>query len=203
MKFMPYSEAKKKYCREWYHKNKKRLLADPKRKEAKKLSDKRDYQKHREKRIAAQKRYVSENRQKIKERRQQYWKRTRHIHLEKKKLQRQTEEYKAYMRAYREKNRDKINRQERISGARYIRRAVENLTDYYVISQILMSPLNKLTAAEIRLQPELIESKRDQIMSYRQKYGTAKMESDIFEQIGKAQKEREQKPYEFIKEWRD
>lgn len=200
---MPYSEERKKYAREWYRKNKARLLADPKRKESKKRSDKADYEKHKEKRKQYQKNYVKFNRSKVKERRQLYYQRTRDVHIEKGRIKRQTAEYKSYMKAYREKNKEKINRQERITGARYIRRQIEGLTDAYIVSQILMSKKNTLSLAELKNRSDLIEKKRQQIMAWRKKYGSVKMEEDILAQIEAAQKQRNQKPYEFVREWRN
>lgn len=194
---MPYSEERKAYARQWYAKNKARLLADPARIEARKLRNKRYYKKHSEKLKAKTKKYNKDNEQKVKERKKQYWLDHRDEFIEYQKNKRQTEEYKSYMKAYREKNRDKINQQEKLSSARFIRKQIENLTDTYIVSQISLSKSNTLSISELRQRPDLIEKKRAQIMAHRQKFGPVQMEIDIIAEIEAAQKKRDEQPFSF------
>lgn len=202
MIIMPYSEKRKKYAREWYAKNKKRLTSCPIRKAAKKETDKRDYEKHKEKRKASVKEYNRKNAAEIKRRKSDYYQRNKKKVAAERKLLRQTPEYKQYVKGYRLNNKDKINRQQRITHGRYIRKQVEQLTDWYIIGQILFSPNNKLTAAELKIRPDLIEAKRQQIKSFREKH-PQQVGIDIMTELMAIQKQRNAEPYEFIKEWRD
>lgn len=112
------------------------------------------------------------------------------------KIKRGTPEYKKYMRAYRDRNKDKIFQQEVITKKRYHEKNRDALTDVYI------SGLLKCSGKEI--SNEAIQEKREKIIEQRKRLGrTYDDPFEIMSEIQAAQKKREQKPYEFIKQWRD
>lgn len=152
------------YANKWYHKNKERLKSKPGRKEAKKISDRKYYLKNKEKLKAKAKEYVSKNRAKVLQRKKDYYFKNRNYFLKSKKLLRATPEYKQYVKEYRKKNRDRIIELQKITSERSIRKMVDSISDSYVVGQILCSPLNTLTRAEIKANKSLIDIKRWQIL---------------------------------------
>lgn len=81
------------------------------------------------------------------------------------KLIRQTPEFKKKMKAYRDKNKDKIYQQEQITKRRYQVKNQEPLTDKYILNKMSI-PLTELEKIKTVL-PELIEVKREQIKLHR------------------------------------
>lgn len=84
----------------------------------------------------------------------------------KNKIKRQTPEYKAMMRAYRKKNKEKIYNQEVITKRRYAEKHRDNITDEYVIRMLIGEGV--ATRESLKLHPELIQAKRIQILIKRQ-----------------------------------
>jgi hypothetical protein len=166
---MPGRYKNKNYHNEWYAKNKERLKADPKRKAAKKISDKKYYQKNSKKLLAKAKEYCQKNSALIKEKNRRYYYANRDRFLALKKQLRDTEEYKKYVKEYRQKNKGRINELQKITSKRHIDKITAQITDSYIVDQILHSPKNKLSRKEIRANKELIEIKRGQILLSRLK----------------------------------
>lgn len=82
--------------------------------------------------------------------------------IKKMKERRTTPEYKAYMKAYRERNKEKIREQEIITKKRYQEKNWSELSDVYVINQLVSQGV---ADKELLLQtPELIQLKRVQIL---------------------------------------
>lgn len=82
------------------------------------------------------------------------------------KIKRQTPDYKNKMRAYREKNKDKIYSQEVVTKKRYAEKHRDNVTDEYVIRQLVGQ--GYATRESLQSYPEIIEAKRLQILIKRQ-----------------------------------
>lgn len=76
------------------------------------------------------------------------------------KVKRQTPEYKEMMRSYREKNRSKIHKQEKVTKKRYSEKHRDGLTDDYIKRLFRNNGLREPT-------PELIEAKRIQLLIIR------------------------------------
>lgn len=93
-----------------------------------------------EKWINKSREYYSANREKIKE---------------KMKLKRQTPEYKAMMKAYREKNKEKIYKQELVTKQRYHKKNRDNITDTYAIN-ILKNNKKEVNEESIEIQKNKI-----------------------------------------------
>jgi hypothetical protein len=70
------------------------------------------------------------------------------------------------MRAYRKRNKDKIHNQEVVTKKRYHEKHRDNVTDEYVIRQLITQGV--ATRDSLRSHPELIEAKRIQILIKRQ-----------------------------------
>jgi hypothetical protein len=96
------TEAEKKYHREWYHNNKERLLTDPKRKKAKKKSDKLYAKKHKDKLFIYRKQYAFKHGEKITAKKRDYYHTNRDKIL--KQREAKSEERKAYIKIWHSKN---------------------------------------------------------------------------------------------------
>jgi hypothetical protein len=83
------------------------------------------------------------------------------------KERRQTPEYKAYMKAYRQKKREKIQEQERITKKRYSDKHRDAVTDEYVLQKLVEQGFG--TKEELKNNKELIEIKRVKILTKRLK----------------------------------
>lgn len=81
------------------------------------------------------------------------------------KIVRQTPEFKRKMKAYRERNKEKIYQQEVITKKRYQLKNTEQITDKYVMNRIGI-PLTELEKVKAVL-PEMIDLKREQIKLHR------------------------------------
>lgn len=81
------------------------------------------------------------------------------------KVKRQTPEYKAKMKAYREKNKEKIFKQEVVTKKRYHEKHRDNLTDKYIIRQLISQDV--ATREVLLAHPEIIEAKRLQLLIIR------------------------------------
>lgn len=81
---------------------------------------------------------------------------------EKMRLKRQTPEYKAMMKAYRQKRKDIIREQEIITKKRYHEKHRDNLTDTYIIRQLANQKI--ADKHDLVNHPEIIEAKRLQIL---------------------------------------
>lgn len=129
----------------------------------------KDNPEFKEKNRRRQKEYADKNIDQIKERRQTTEYRAKHLKWEKgrykrkrdeinakMKIKRQTPEYKAMMKAYRQRNKEKIHQQEVITKQRYHEKNKKPITDKYVS--------NLLRTQGIKITPENIEIKRGQIL---------------------------------------
>jgi hypothetical protein len=161
---MAYSEAQKKYAKEWYYKNRERLLADPVRRAAKKKRQNQAYENNRMIFLIYSQILRLANPENYKEQKARQYIKHRDEMLEKRKKQRRTEEYKEYVRNYRQKNKDKINAQQRVTSKRSIEKAIMKLSDSYIVGQILCSSYNTLSRKELYANKDLIEQKRIEIL---------------------------------------
>lgn len=84
------------------------------------------------------------------------------------KLKRQTPEYKKMMRLYRERRKEIIYRQEVITKRRYHEKHRDNVTDEYVIRQLITQGV--ATREGLLSHPEIIQAKRIQILIKRKIY---------------------------------
>lgn len=165
---MPYTPERLEYCRKWYAENKERLKQLPHRKNAKSISDKKYYQKNKERLRAAVKKYVEENREAISERRRGYYQKGRDKILEKRKAIRATPEYKAYRKEYRKKNKDRIYNQERVCGKRWMAKQIQQVSDAYIITLLTNKNVGVFdTWDEARQYPELIDIQRKMLITKR------------------------------------
>lgn len=152
------------YANDWYHRNKVRLKDKPGRKQAKKKANRKYYLKNREQLKAKAKQYIKENPVKVKERKRKYYYANREQFIAYRKHLRSTPEYKEYVKKYRLKNNVRINQLQKITSEKSIRKMVDNISDSYVVGQILCSPLNTLSREKLYNSKELIEIKRSQIL---------------------------------------
>jgi hypothetical protein len=111
-------------------------------------------------------RATAEGRQKHNDQAKTFHRRHREKVLSIGKQKRQTPEYKEKMRAYRKRNKDKIHNQEVVTKKRYHEKHRDNVTDEYVIRQLITQGV--ATRDSLRSHPELIEAKRIQILIKRQ-----------------------------------
>jgi hypothetical protein len=111
---------------------------------------------------------------------QRYW-RNRDKLVEKAKEYRDKPSAKENMKKYRQKNKDKIAEQERITKERYLRKNVDPITDKYVAR--LLVTQGHGTFDEIINNKELIEIKRGQILLRRIKKQMAKIKKNKWDKL--------------------
>lgn len=98
------------------------------------------------------------------------YKRMRDVIAAKMRIKRKTEEYKKFMREYRERNKDKIKEQEVVTKRRYHEKHMINLTDEYISQRLF----NKIDRGFIDKHPDLIKAKRLQILIKRKTLNNGK-----------------------------
>ena len=101
-------------------------------------------------------------------------KRNREKNLAKMKERRATPEYKAYMKAYRERRKEIIYQQELITKRKYFDKNRDSVSDEYCIQKI--KEQQKITRENITA--EMIERKRIQILIKRLRNNIAKIKKD-------------------------
>jgi hypothetical protein len=95
----------------------------------------------------------------------EYYRKNKILISEKNKQKRQTPEYKAMVRSYREKNKNKIKGQEVITKKRYHEKNCYGLTDKYIVQQLIKQEIADRVMLE--MHPEIIEAKRLQLLIIR------------------------------------
>jgi hypothetical protein len=84
---------------------------------------------------------------------------------ERNKIKRQTPKYKKYMRAYRQRRREIISEQEKITKLRYHEKHRDNITDRYAIRQLVTQGHGSYD--DIKNNRELIELEKAKILKFR------------------------------------
>jgi hypothetical protein len=162
---MAYSEQRKKYANEWYAKNKERLKSLAHRKEAKRISDKKYYEKNKADLKEKSKKWRLDNPERYKSRKKIYYEENRERLILRQREKRETIAYKLYMKEYRAKNKIKISQQERVKGKEWIKKQVDLVSDAYVITLLtnVKTGLFK-THEEAKQHPDLIEIRKNRIL---------------------------------------
>lgn len=126
----------------------------------------------------AAKKHDESFKQQNRERSKRYIEENRDIVRERKKLERQTPQYKEMRERYRERNKERIMQQERIIKKRYADFHCKNLTDEYIITRLI----SWANIKREHVTPELIEMKRLEIQFerlLREKAGWKKISPNI------------------------